>query len=131
MIIRGENVADFCKKLERMSNHVNVCAGSRMAKLDFCIRNEEDVDYSDGLYYFYSTVSQYSRDVLNLLNATSDKGVYLLLESYDASNTNPTALSDFDFMGYAATEETAKTWVGKNPTYRKYVYCPMKEVNYD
>ena len=50
--------------------------------------------------------------------------MFILFENWDARYPN-----DYDLMGYTTDEEFAMNWVAKNPDFRKYQYCPNKDLS--
>ena len=52
--------------------------------------------------------------------------MYILFEKSHSDGVEN--LYDYDCMGYAKTEDKAREWVNENSEYRKYKYCPDKEI---
>lgn len=52
--------------------------------------------------------------------------MYILMEMTDARGLRTEG--NYDFMGYTTSESDAMKWVSNNPEYRKYRYCPDKEI---
>lgn len=48
--------------------------------------------------------------------------MYILFEASSTNNKN--MFEEYDAMGFTSDEESAMSWVAKNPEYRKYKYCP-------
>ena len=53
--------------------------------------------------------------------------MFILFE-LSSSRADSNSLRDNDAMGYTSDEHVAIKWVSDNPNYRRYKYCPDKEV---
>ena len=53
--------------------------------------------------------------------------MYILFE-LSSSDADINDFLSIDAMGYTSDEHVALKWVADNPEYRRYKYCPDKEV---
>lgn len=53
--------------------------------------------------------------------------MYILFE-LSSSDADSNSFAENDAMGYTLNELVALKWVADNPEYRRYKYCPNREV---
>ena len=54
--------------------------------------------------------------------------MYILLEMNTSDLSREHELRAYDCMGYTISEASAMHWVESNSDYRKYIYCPEREL---
>lgn len=150
MVTRGDT-KDFCDLLRSKTNIYHTRSQMVMDKYNRILKDAEKTYDPDERFESYENyiseridsydiseirsfardVHGYTQNVLQLICALSDNGIYILFEAKFDTEKYGDYFNNYDVMGYAHDETTASKWKAENPNNRAYKYCSMKEVSYD